>query len=410
MKYFFILGSQPALSLAELSAVFDLKKNDSSFELIGQNILILENKGRPLGRQLINELGGTIKFGLIVYESGNDQNKLKEKVKGIALALASRGARPGKFNFGFSNYSAKLNIKPLAMETKNLLKARGIGSRWVTSREKTLSSVVVGENNLLEGGLELVLAEGQNGFLLGQTLAVQPFKNLSRRDYGRPARDAYSGMLPPKLALIMINLATLKNKEARLLDPFCGSGTILTEAALLGYRNLIGSDISVKAVADTRKNLEWVVGNCHRLGGVPFRREQLATGNWKIYQNNTKEITKKIESSSIDAIVTEPYLGPPRGKIDTIAVVKELEALYAKSLVEFKKILKPGGHLVMVWPIFRTAQGLIMLNKKIARSFNLIKPLPDKLIGDKIKLTNRQTIIYGRAEQKVWREIVILEK
>ena len=87
---------------------------------------------------------------------------------------------------------------------------------------------------------------------------MQPFKDLSRLDFGRPARDDFSGMLPPKLAQIMINLAQVQNPEALIIDPFCGSGTILSEALLMGYKDLLGSDISPKAIADTYKNISWI--------------------------------------------------------------------------------------------------------------------------------------------------------
>src|SRR5205823_3602162 len=93
--------------------------------------------------------------------------------------------------------------------------------------------------------------------------AVQPFEQFSARDFGRPGRDDLSGMLPPKLAIIMINLAA-NDTISVLLDPFCGSGTILSEALLLGYKNLIGSDISEKAVADTKTNLDWIANKFRR--------------------------------------------------------------------------------------------------------------------------------------------------
>ena len=95
-------------------------------------------------------------------------------------------------------------------------------------------------------------AGGGQQFSLAQTEAVQPFEQFSARDFGRPGRDDLSGMLPPKLAIIMINLAQTPLNSI-LLDPFCGSGTILSEAVLLGYTNLIGTDISEKAIADSKK-------------------------------------------------------------------------------------------------------------------------------------------------------------
>ena len=92
------------------------------------------------------------------------------------------------------------------------------------------------------------------------TKAIQPIESLGERDFGRPYRDAKSGMLPPKLAMMMINLAG-QSLGATILDPFCGSGTILMEAATIGYTNLMGSDISPKAIDDTRQNFAWQGGS-----------------------------------------------------------------------------------------------------------------------------------------------------
>ena len=122
-------------------------------------------------------------------------------------------------------------------------------------RSPTLSSVVVEQNKLTTAqGAEIVIVQFDKKLFLGKTIAVQPFKELSFRDYGRPARDDYSGMLPPKLAQIMLNLSGAKPADT-ILDPFCGSGTILTEAMLMGYQDLVGSDVSSKAIEDTGKNI-----------------------------------------------------------------------------------------------------------------------------------------------------------
>jgi hypothetical protein len=52
----------------------------------------------------------------------------------------------------------------------------------------------------------------------------------------------------------------------------------------------------------------------------------------------------------------------------------------------------------------------ILLNINLS-GFKIINPIPEFLWGDKnIKLTERKTIIYGREGQRVWREIVVLEK
>jgi len=392
MKYFFILGTNPTLSLAELTAVF----NNGKFSLIQKNIAILETD-QNLKNELIKKIGGIIKFGLIYNElvSFNTKNILQS-----ATAFAAPKKSESKFNFGISHYGkSKINLKVLGMEFKKLLKQLNINSRWVISREPTLSSVVVEQNKLVtDKGVEIVMIEFNKKLFLGKTIAVQPFKELSFRDYGRPARDDRSGMLPPKLTQIMINLSDAKLEDT-ILDPFCGSGTILTEAMLIGYKNLIGSDISNKAVSDTKTNIEWVKNNF-----------QLPIFNFQLINTSATEISKQIRPNSVDAIITEPYLGPQRGGFDINKIVKELEQLYSKSLMEFKKILKPNGKIVMIWPSFSVKQKSVFLNPNIS-GYKIINPMPKNLQKNIfIKLTTRDTMVYGREDQKVWREIVVLRK
>ncbi|NCO80147.1 hypothetical protein GW884_02560, partial [Candidatus Falkowbacteria bacterium] len=198
MNYFFVLGNNPTLSIAEISAL-----QSGGYALAADNVLILTTEQKINCVQTINRLGGTIKIGLI---SAKLDNANFTKIYSNILPLFNKINSSGKFNFGISDYNIKkLNKQKLGLELKKYLKNKGISSRWVTSREPTLSSVVVEQNKLINKGLELVLVGRGQKILIGQTLAVQPFKQLSFRDYGRPSRDDLSGMLPPKLAQIMIN-------------------------------------------------------------------------------------------------------------------------------------------------------------------------------------------------------------
>ena len=430
MKYFFALGNNPTLSIAELCSIFALENHPrESRQILNDNIFIIEVEDKINISELIKKIGGTIKIGIINYElSTANYEKIKNK---IAESL-NINAIKGKFKFGISYYGkGKFNIKPIAMEIKKYLRENGISSRWVTSREPTLSSVVVEQNKLTSKGAEIVLINsplinkerGGGEVLIGQTIAVQPFKELSFRDYGRPARDDRSGMLPPKLAQIMINLSAVKThsanahpvethrnaslRDAVLLDPFCGSGTILTEAMLMGYKNLIGSDNSKKAIEDTQKNIAWTKSK------FPISNFQFQS-----YNKSAVELSKFIKLNSVDAIITEPYLGPQRGKVNIDKTISELEILYSRALVEFKKVLKNDGRVVMVWPVFRATHNTQRITPNL-NGFKLINPIPKNLRDDKIikpvprndaGLTDRNTIIYGREGQKVWREIVVLEK
>lgn len=393
MKYFFVLGTNTALSVAELAAVLDLKK----INLLAPDFLLWETEIELNPETLIFRLGGVIKIGVIREEvAAGDNEKLLKTIYDLA-SVKKYQSQEGKFNFGFSDYGkTQFNKKDLGLKLKKYFKEKKINSRLVVSQEKTLSSVVVTQNKLITRGIEFVLAKEGNKILIGETLAVQPFKDLSRRDFGRPARDDFSGMLPPKLAQIMINLAQVQNPEALIIDPFCGSGTILSEALLMGYKDLLGSDISPKAIADTYKNISWIKD-----------LYKIKDAKVKVVVKNVTDLSKFIKAESVEAVICEPFLGPQRGLINFKVVISNLEELYSQAIQEFRAILKPGSRVVMIWPLF---YGQKSISPKYD-GFKMLNMIPKSLqTSEYLKKHNRETIVYGRPGQKVYREIVVLEK
>ena len=414
MKYFFILGTNPALSTAEICALFP----NEEILLAGKETIILETDKKLIPEELIMRMGGTIKIGEVLFtEKSPNFDSILKNLQPFLIQKET-----GKYNFGISYYGQKkFNPHGLAMAIKNYWREQEVNSRWVTSKEKVLSSVVVEQNKLVSKGMEIIFIEDQNKLLIGRTLAVQPFKDLSFRDFGRPSRDDRSGMIPPKLAQIMINLALSPSPyqgegrgEVCIYDPFCGSGTILSEAMLMNYKNLIGSDLSDKAITDTESNIKWIEDNFN-----------IKDARHRIFQANAQSIAQKVKAQSVDAIITEPYLGPQRGNADVYKIKDELEKLYSAALSQFKKILKNDGTIVMIWPIFKNTKQDVIITPNI-NGFKIISPI--KKIPSSggvaagrggsngnqelssLSLTNRNTIIYGRPGQKVWREIVVLKK
>jgi len=401
MQYFFILGKNPILSKAEIDSVLKLESiKYKSLEFKG-NVLVIETE-KVLDIEWLNKhLGGTVKIGRIL-----DKIKTLEGFESKFFKLIKFGK--GKIHFGFSLYlldnSLHLKkylkeLKPLAMDIKRKLREeKNVNSRWVSSKEPELSSVIVKKNQLLKYGSEICFfikdkpsfakASESREILVGQTLAVQQFEEFGARDYARPGRDSVSGMLPPKLARIMINLAQLK-PESKILDPFCGSGTVLQEALILSYKNLIGTDNSAKAIADTKKNLEWL-GEKYDIKNV----------RCEIFQLDVKDLSNKTKQNSIDAIITEPYLGPPlsgRESQEKIKqIVKDLEKLYIDAFSQFYKVLTKGGKVVCIFPIFK-------IN-------NLKLDILPQLRGMGYKLLNTDDLIYFRSQQFVCRDILIFEK
>ena len=385
-----MLGQSPDLAKEELKAVLS-SKNDQ-IELIGPDF-VLANTNKE-SKDLINILGGTIKIAR--YNQSLD--KLSNLDVFLWYDILEKNLKPDKKNhFGFSLYndSNDKSIQKIAFELKKLLKENKYKSRLVTSQDAILSSVVVSKNKLI--GNELLIIKHENKYMLALTEAVQDFVRYGWRDMKRPHRDDKSGMLPPKVAQMMVNLAegldqsgeAGENKNKNLLDPFCGSGTVLQEAILLGYQNIYGSDINPRSVTETTENLNWLLEN--------FK----AKANLKILESDIKNIDKKLDANSINTIVTEPFMGDARliarlNKTSDINKIKdELQILYTLAFEKFKKILSPKAMIVFVFPVFNIAgQDIYTLDKKIISQ-----------LGFEYKLD--KDIIYNRPGQKVKRQITV---
>lgn len=437
-EYFFVLGKNSKLSILEILnylknqnlKIVDFKYNDEVLIIkINSNSEINYNK-------TINDLGGVIKIGKIIADL------FDLKPKNISEFLFSYFTDFDKIVFGLSFYNFNKNqkffdIKKFGLEIKSELKILNKASRFVISNEYNLSSVSVKKNKLLNSnGFEVVLVKYDSVYFIGRTYSVQDFEDYGDRDFGRPNRDSHSGMLPPKLCKMMINLINSK-KENLILDPFCGSGTMLQELILLEYKNIIGTDLSVKAIEDSVLNISWLLNKKN----IQFKNIKNKTDN-KIKIDNLIKIEDKnlnlinydvrylseiFEDNSIDAIVTEPYLGPNniniKNEYQIKTVIKELEDLYKKAFYSFYKILKPKGEVVIIFPVFK-----FEINKKIYffklniledilkmkfkkinfnEYINIKENLNIKLenLNKDLQKNDFSNILYFRSDQKVYREI-----
>lgn len=386
MKSFAILGIHPELSVTELETVTKTKVDQSSDQAaMFDSVIDLQ--------ELQNKLGGTQKLGEILG-SVKDHQELEKHL--YALLLEKSGN--GKLKFGISVYDLgspkrtkeiQKYMHKVGIALKKSIKESGQSVRLVTSNEPTLSTVVVEKNKLVTKGIEFVLLVEDAEIHVGVTKAVQDFEDWSHRDYDRPGRDAKSGMLPPKLARIMVNLTGAEPSPSYLLDPFCGSGTILMEASLLGFDNVIGSDISQKAIDDTRTNLEWLT------------KENYRVADSTLICISATELTNQLEASSVDVIVTEPFLGNPRtGKERTQDVEHTIEALtelYEAAFRELDVILKPGGVIVVASPVHYIKE----------QAF----PVPTAAMLEDLGYTAlHKPLLYKRENQFVGRNILVFKK
>jgi tRNA (guanine10-N2)-dimethyltransferase len=89
-------------------------------------------------------------------------------------------------------------------------------------------------------------------FVFGVKLAEIPAKPFVER---RPRKKPFfhPSAMQAKLARCMVNLAKPKAGDL-VVDPFCGTGSMLAEAALIGCR-VLGFDVQRRMVRGTRRNL-----------------------------------------------------------------------------------------------------------------------------------------------------------
>lgn len=416
-RYFFVPGRNPALSLSEL--IFYLHSRSINHRLIShnRNIVILEIDDPAVGEIFVN-LGGFTKFGEIVGEIKWDEpeSKLEKYLDTPYLNSYLKDKNRKKLRFGISLYdldadekiTANLDrqINSLSLSIKENLANQGIKSGFVQRKEKEIKSVSVAKNIFREGGFELTLIPSRECLYLGKTENVQDFAAFTLRDFFRPKKDKRVGIMPVKLARIMINLAD-PSKEGVLLDPFCGGGTILSEALILGIKKIIGSDLSPQAIADARQNLDWLV-KTYRLNEKDFQL--------KFLQSDVRQLSQHFKTFSVDSIVSEPHLGPPLNKKPNINQIqhttRELENLYLAAFQEFNRIIKKDGRIVFILPIFNTDKGKVFINLKNILSLGFVQILlPMEVLKlKKHELSSRSTLIYSGRDNFLEREILIVKK
>ena len=274
---------------------------------------------------LMRVLGGTVKAGEVVGETTADE------LEGKLVEVLSDDK--SKKVFAINAIGLKVDGEKLSRQVKKELTKRGVASRYLVLKTP-LESAVAKQKNYIE----IIIYKTERGIGVARVGAWQDIDDWSKRDTIRPGIDAKRGMLPPKLARMMINAAFpgVLNQEMVVYDPFCGSGTVLTEALELGIKG-VGSDLLAKAVEDTNQNI--------MVSGV-------APDRWRVFVSDAAKVDKS-RLDKVDAIVTEPYLGPVdiRGK-NIRNIIKGLSKMYFGAFKNLAKVLEVGRRVVVVTPVY----------------------------------------------------------
>ncbi len=410
-SYAAFIGHQPHISVAELAAAvpgFTLRG-------IAQRSALLFESGQELPGSFIDLLGGTVVLARQVEGKNPDLNTVP------SLLLKELEGMKGKVTFSLRTAGlTPPEIKTLYRNCKDFLRKNGRSSRYVGNERQPAASVLVHDSGLLNGkdGVEMCIVRDGDRLWVGRTVGVQNVNAYAKRDMEKPVRDTTVGLLPPKLAQVMINFGTwlaggvpLEEEGRRgrkkapdpetlftVFDPFCGTGVIPVECLVRRFA-VLASDKSEKAVTGTTKNIEWLRKEEHIL------KTEYPSDAWR--QDALKPFAPKRKPN---VIVTETTLGPNLKKRPLAREITSLRSEAEKIEEGFLKNVAatlPGTPVVCTWPVWYGSNhptGLEKIWGKLpALGFEAVLP-PDVQSTS----TDHTSLLYRRPEQFVGREIVLL--
>jgi SAM-dependent methyltransferase len=411
-----ILGRQPELGFAELESLY------GSDNVIAIRPNVAQIRVMPCSIDFLR-LGGTVKLCklLTIVESPKWEDVLSFLLK-VSPEFSER-MPAGKMHLGLSVYGLDVSPDQIlngGLRIKRAIhKQNGRNVQLVPNKAPELSSAQVLHSKLIsDNGWELVIVANGDKTIIGQTVFIQNIESYGERDYGRPKRDTRIGMLPPKLAQIILNLAvgpdefreiqpelssdicnkpeddqkmhTQRNTRT-ILDPFCGTGVMLQEALLMGY-NILGTDIESRMVEYTKHNLEWLAQRYN----VSFLADKFMEG----------DATTQRWDQPIDFVASEVYLGRPfttRPAPEVLSqTMSDCNLIIKKFLRNIHDQLKPGTRLALAIPAWQIKPDefahLPLIDQLSAMGYNRLS----------FKHVRSAQLLYYRADQFVARELLTI--
>lgn len=387
-----ILGRQPAISIAELERVYgDVSWFSDISALVNADYID------------ITRLGGSQKAGTVVLQvPGRDWRAASLKI--VQHYSQAWARKEGKVTLGISAYGfseGPRDIQKTGLVLKSKLKTTGTSLRLIPNQESILSTATSHHNKLglSDNKVELIVVKGQSGIVIAESTGAQNITALAARDQGRPKRDAFVGMLPPKLAQIMLNLAGPLTadpdsgiEQPRILDPFCGTGVILQEAGLMRYA-VYGTDLVEKMIDFTSINLKWIQEKDNLDLNVTLEVGDAMNMMW---------------DAPIDAVVAEGYLGQPFSAPPSNSKLVEVRGNCNHIMGEFLKNLagqiKPGTPVVIGVPAWKDIDGNFTHLPLVTK----VEDFGFSHVG--LRNVRADQLLYYRPDQVVAREILVLVK
>ncbi|MCF2135987.1 MAG: methyltransferase domain-containing protein [Candidatus Thorarchaeota archaeon] len=441
-EYMFVLGKNWVLSIAELIVCLENRGLDVKIVDHSRTVVVAD-----IDQELDNEsiaeiqtaLGGAYKIGRTIMVLNRElvqhayprRGSYKKRDRDLFLKcpwlnIVWPKPRAKRISFGVSAYPLSNRdtidltrlIKNLSEAMKHRLLEAGARKaayylyaepdRRDPDRPTTaLWPQTIAKHNLLHPpNAEILIGVMDSKVYIGHTLTVYDSQLQQYRDEARPyVTNEIS--TSPKICRTLLNFAGVKEGDV-VLDPFCGTGTLLMEAALQGIR-VRGVDIDPDTVQGARTNLRWLG---HELD------ERI---DFEIARGDARQV-HEIFTETVDGIATEPHLGPVYlGKPDlqsARATMKELTELYNDALKSMVKILRADGRIAMTLPVINSTDGSIRMDTRpllkgtglvIYRFFpkDVIRPVLNKS-KDLALRPGRERIPERKRGQVVQRDIIVV--
>lgn len=398
-----ILGRQPALGLAELESLYGAQQ----ITPLGPQAALIDVDPCLLA---FDRLGGSVKFGKLLTILDTTNWKEIEKFLVSVSPEHSQRMVEGKMQLGLSVIGLNVTLKQLqitGLTLKKAIRQTGRSVRLIPNKTLELNTAQVLHNHLTgPTGWELYFIRNGQQTVVAQTIKIQDIEAYAARDQARPKRDARVGMLPPKLAQIIINLAVGKLPEDKLasiceipageiipmpqldqtvLDPFCGTGVVLQEALLMGY-DARGTDLEPRMIEYSQANLEWL---------------RAKNTNWKV------EVGDAVDHQwqEFDTIACETYLGRPFSALPDPnvleKVIQDVDNIHKKFLRNVASQTKPGLRMCLAVPAWKAPHGF----KHLPTLDHLEELGYTRAVFTHVDSAD---LVYHRPEQIVARELVVL--
>jgi len=291
-KYLFELGGENTdLGKHEALELFKFKKYSPELEKDYGKIIVISTS-KTIEKNIVRRLSMTKRISHIIFTSNkNNIDLILNDLKKIDIGNKSFAIRQISQNALNSAKTAVLIGEKISNKNKTELNNPEITVLFYQSNKFFISLC----NNDWNTGYKRCLKH-----------------HISHRPYFSPIS------IHPRIARAMVNLSNCNEKEP-LMDPFCGTGGILIEAADMGL-HITGIDLKEKMV-------EYSKGNLKHYG---------FEGN--LINSDFEEITNQ----SFSSIVCDPPYG-----IASTTGGENIEELMKRSLDVFQKKLNKGQRLVI---------------------------------------------------------------